>query len=319
MEKTTVIIGAGISGLLVARDLVARGRNVMVFDKSRGVGGRMSTKRIGNAVFDQGAQFFTTRDEQFEAMVTSWSQCGVVERWAGGDDERWVARPSMTGLAKALAADLPLKLNRKVQAVQFHDCGCWEIEVEGDGLYCAERLVLSCPVPQALAILDAGHVNLPPEVREGLDRCDYHPCLALMLVLDGASTLPDAGMFFEKGPLRWVADNVKKGVAQGAKAAITLHLNREVSAEYYGASEEEIWLLVREAVEPFLGTAGIASRTLHRWRFSEPKTLYSKRCEWVPEMNLGFCGDVFGGPRVEGAAISGMALARQIVSSFKPL
>ena len=317
MEKTTVIIGAGISGLLVARELVARGRKVMVFDKSRGVGGRMSTKRVGDAVFDQGAQFFTTRDEQFEAMVTSWSRCGVVERWAGGDDERWVARPSMTGLAKALAADVPVKLSQKVQAIQFHDCGCWEIEMEGEGLYCAERIVLSCPVPQALAILDAGHAKLPGDVREGLERCDYHPCLALMLVLDRESLLPAEGMVFASGPIRWAADNVKKGIAQGAKAALTLHLNREVSAEFYSASEEEVWQLVRGTVEPLLGDATLSSKTLHRWRFSEPKTLYGKRCEWVPAMNLGFCGDVFGGPRVEGAAISGMALARQIVSSFE--
>jgi len=317
MDKTTVIIGAGLSGLLVARELLARGRKVMVLDKSRGVGGRMSTKRVGNAVFDQGAQFFTTRDEQFEAMVTSWSEGGFVERWAGGDRERWVARPSMTGLAKALAKDVPVMLGQKVQSIQFHDCGCWEIEVEGEGLLCAERMVMSSPVPQSLAILDAGHVKLPADVRVGLDRCAYHPCLALMLVLDRPSDLSPEGLKLTEGPVRWVADNVKKGVAQGAPAALTVHLEQGFSEEHYSDSEEEIWALVEGSLRPILGDAVVDSRRLHRWKFSEPKTLHRKRCEWVPEMNLGFCGDGFGGPRVEGAAISGMALARQIIASFE--
>jgi renalase len=318
MDKTTVIIGAGLSGMLVARELLARGRKVLVLDKSRGVGGRMATKRIGNAVFDQGAQFFTTRDEQFEAMVTSWAKCGVVERWAGGEDDRWVARPSMTGLAKALAADVPVTLSQKVQSAQFHEsCGCWEIEVEGEGLYCADRIVFSSPVPQSLAILDAGHVKLPGAVRADLERCDYYPCLALMVVLDRPSDLAAEGVVMTEGPIRWVVDNVKKGIAQAAPAALTLHLNREFSAQHYGATEDEIWALVGEALRPIMGGAEVSSRRLHRWRFSEPKTLHRKRCEWVEEMNLGFCGDVFGGPRVEGAAISGMALARRIITSFE--
>ena len=317
MDKTTVIIGAGISGLLVARELVARGTKVIVMDKSRGVGGRMSTKRIGNAVFDQGAQFFTTRDEQFEAMVTGWSKCGVVERWDGGDEARWVARPSMTGLAKALAADIPVTLSHKVQSIQFHDCGCWEIEVEGEGLHCAERVVMSSPVPQSLAILDAGHVKLPAAIRADLELCDYHPCLAFMLVLDRPSELAAEGLAMAEGPVRWVADNVKKGLAQGAPAALTVHLNRDFSTEHYGDSEEDVWELIADTLKPILGDAVVSSKRLHRWKFSEPKTLHRKRCEWVPEMNLGFCGDVFGGPRVEGAAVSGMALARQIISSFE--
>lgn len=316
MKNTTLIIGAGISGLLVARELMSRGTKVVVFEKGRGVGGRMSTKRVGNAVFDQGAQFFTTRDEQFEALVAGWSNCGVIEQWAGGEEDRWVARPSMTGLAKALAADVPVKLGQKVQSLQFHDCGCWEIEVEGEGLHCAERVVLSSPVPQSLAMLDAGHVKLPAGVREGLENCSYHPCLALMLVLDRPSELRAEGEVFEEGPVRWVADNVKKGIAQGAPAALTVHLSRSFSLKYYGASEDEIWGLIEGHLSSVVGDAKVSSMRLHRWRYSEPKTLHRKRCEWVDEMNLGFCGDVFGGPRVEGAAISGMALARQIVGCF---
>ena len=317
MNRTTVIIGAGISGLLLARELKARGARVEVLEKSRGVGGRMSTKRVADAVFDQGAQFFTVRDEYFEALVESWGHCGAIARWPSPDSNRWVARPSMTGLAKALAKCVPVRLKHKVRSVRRHDCGCWEIDVEGEELIRAERLVLSSPVPQSLALLDAGNVRLPEDVRTKLDLCDYHPCIALMLVLDRPGNIPPEGVECDEGPIRWVVDNVAKGIAQGAKAAITVHLSREFSAEHYADSEVELFERLLPALRPLLGEALVETRALHRWRYSEPRTVYPQRCLWLSDLNLGFCGDGFGGPRVEGAAVSGLALAREIAHTLQ--
>lgn len=58
-----VIVGAGLSGLVAARSLAASGHDVSVLDKGRGVGGRLATRRIGDAVLDHGAQFFTVRTD----------------------------------------------------------------------------------------------------------------------------------------------------------------------------------------------------------------------------------------------------------------
>ncbi|WP_221032523.1 NAD(P)/FAD-dependent oxidoreductase [Actomonas aquatica] len=317
MRNRTIVIGAGISGLLFAREMKSRGANVQVLEKSRGVGGRMSTKRIGDAVFDQGAQFFNVRDEYFEALVECWGRHGAMARWGGEDSNRWVARPSMTGLAKALAKCLPVRMRHKVSSLKRHDCGCWEIDVEGEGMLHADRLILSSPVPQSLALLDAGGVMLPTGVREDLERCDYYPCLALMLVLDRPSNVPENGLELTDGPIRWVVDNVSKGIKQGAKAAITVHLDRSFSEDHYGDSEAEVFEQVLPALRPLLGDALVESRALHRWRFSEPRTQHRQRCVWLPELGLGFCGDAFGGPRVEGAAISGLALARTIAASLE--
>ena len=65
MNETIAVVGAGLSGLLVARALQARGGKVVVLEKSRGLGGRLTTKRVGEAVFDTGAQYFTAKSERF--------------------------------------------------------------------------------------------------------------------------------------------------------------------------------------------------------------------------------------------------------------
>ena len=73
------VIGAGISGLMCARTLLDHGIDVTVFEKGRGVGGRMATRRTDDGLqFDHGAQYFTVRDERFERYVDSWLQDGIV-------------------------------------------------------------------------------------------------------------------------------------------------------------------------------------------------------------------------------------------------
>ena len=69
-------------GLVAARELKEAGRDVIVLDKSRGVGGRMATRRIGDAVLDHGAQFITSHGGEFQRLVTEWLTDGVAREWA---------------------------------------------------------------------------------------------------------------------------------------------------------------------------------------------------------------------------------------------
>lgn len=310
MNKTIAVVGAGISGLLLARDLQSRGADVAVLEKSRGVGGRLATKRVGPAVFDQGAQFFTVRDERFASVVAAWRSEGVATTWPGRETERVIGATGMTALPKEVAAALTVQREHRVTRAVRHACGCWELEIENHGMLRAERLVLTAPVPQSLALLEPG--QLPPPVHEALSRLTYHPCLALLVVLEGPSAVPAEGFAPVGGSIRWVADNTRKGISPGVAGALTVHTTPAFAAEHYGASVEEVTERLRAELAPFLGGSSIVSTTLHRWKFSEPKAAHPEPFVWLPELALGFCGDSFGGPRVEGAAVSGLALAGRI-------
>lgn len=316
MNNTTVIIGAGISGLVLAQRLVAAEALVVVLEKSRGYGGRMATKRVGESVFDQGAQYFTVRDPAFAALAEVWRERGLVKNWPDSPHRRLVGAPSMTAVPKALAEGLEILREHKVTAARRHECGCWELDVENHGIVRAERLLFTCPVPQALAVLKAGEVDLPEDTAGALGALQYHPCLALLVTLAGPSAVPAEGLALENGPVRWIADNVKKGLAQNAPAAVTIHASAGFAAENYGLPEADVAARLLPAVEKWLG-APVVSATLHRWKFSEPKTTHAERCVWLPELTLGFAGDAFGGPKVEGAVLSGLALAEKVRATLQ--
>lgn len=312
MKKQTVVVGAGIAGLLLARELKARGEDVIVVEKSRGLGGRLATKRVGEAVFDQGAQYFTAKSARFAALVAEWQAHGVVENWPGASAHRFIAKPSMNALGKFLAEGLEVRREWKVLAAR-REGDEWVLAVENQPELRAGQLALTAPLPQSLALLKAGGVALPQALALGLAELKYHPCLALLVTLIGPSAVPAEGVVLDAGPVRWLADNVKKGISPGAAGAVTVHLRPEFAAEHYATTETELAALVLPGIARWLG-AEVSGVTLHRWKFSEPITTYADSCVWWPELGLGFAGDALGGPRVEGAAISGLALADKITA-----
>ena len=83
IHKRVAIIGAGIAGLSCAQELQGHGFSVTIFDKSKGVGGRMSHRYFGDWEADHGAQYFTARDPVFQQEVAQWVQAGVAKPWAG--------------------------------------------------------------------------------------------------------------------------------------------------------------------------------------------------------------------------------------------
>jgi predicted NAD/FAD-dependent oxidoreductase len=72
------IVGAGLAGLIAGRAIAEAGHDVVLWDKGRSPGGRLATRRIGDARLDHGAQFFTVRTDEFARHVAAWEADGIV-------------------------------------------------------------------------------------------------------------------------------------------------------------------------------------------------------------------------------------------------
>jgi predicted NAD/FAD-dependent oxidoreductase len=323
MEQTSVVvIGAGIAGLLAANTLRQQGHAVIVLDKGSQVGGRMATRREGTAVWDHGAQFFTTRNAAFRDLVQGWEKEGVASLWCLGFPEvgnpirfdghaRYRGTTGMNAIPKYLAQSLDVRLEQTVTEVSHHD-GEWQVSTESGSVLQARGVILTPPVPQALALLDRGHVLLPESDRMALAAITYNPCIALLVELARPGTIPDPGAIRLGGePLYWLADNSRKGISPLTPTA-TLHAGPEYSKSRWDAVDTSIVKELLDAAMPWIQPR--QDRFLiKRWRYSQPVQTHPTSCFWVAALpGLVLAGDAFAGPRVEGAALSGLAAARQL-------
>ena len=139
----------------------------------------------------------------------------------------------------------------------------------------------------------------------------YDSCIAVMAKLEGPSRIPSpGGIWFSGEPVAWLADNTQKGICAeaGAGSSITLHAGPNFSREYWDETARAVGFLLQEAA-PWLGTSVKHFQT-HRWRFAKPNRIHPDPVLSVYcPAPLVFAGDAFGGPRVEGATLSGLAAA----------
>ena len=320
-----LIVGAGMAGLMAADVLKRQGLGVTVVDKGRSVGGRLATRRIGPGLADHGAQFFTVRSSEFRALVDGWLADGLIYRWSTGWTDgslspatpdghpRYAVRGGMNALAKHLARGLDTQVDVRLVRVERDGDG-WRCKDQNGQTYISQALVLTPPVPQSLALLDAGGIQLAAEDRAALERVEYAPCVAGLFWLDGQVRLPEPGAVQSPdSAISWMADNQRKGISPEA-TILTVHAGPALSRQLFQASEREGLATLQAGLKPYLDQkARIVEAQLKRWRYAMPTELYPERCLMARGLPaLVFAGDAFGEPRVEGAALSGLFAGQSI-------
>lgn len=318
----TLIVGAGISGLMAGKVLSQAGINNLVLEKSRGVGGRMATRYFKGGVFDHGAQFFTVRDGEFQKWVAGWQEGDAVQEWFGHESKeaashpderhpRFIGTKGMTSVPKELAKGLRIHTNTQVNSISRAD-DLWVAHTNRGDDYHATQLILSTPVPQSLSLLEAGGVSIPKYAYEALLGIDYQPCIAMLVLLVGPSEIPSpGGKKFDDSDIQWLGDNSQKGISPDL-SAVTIHASVDFSRKNFTMAPEEIAHLLIGAASDWLGQE-VLDWQIHKWRYSQPIATYKERFLELPALSgLYLVGDAFGGARVEGAALSGIEAAAHI-------
>ena len=317
------IIGAGVTGLATASRLSPR--NYRIFEKSRGPGGRLASKRMDAVRADIGAQFFTVRDHRFQVAVESAVAAGFVTQWkpnmgtfqdhqpiASPDHQaRFVGHPYMNSLGRFLSQDIEIQTESRVQMVEPNG-DLFRLILPSQEPLTADCVLVTAPVDQMVAMLQHFDVEQLGS-RFAMDPT-WTTVLSVEEPLRGSAGEPFDALFGGDHPLfDFIAvENSKPGRQSNY---IVVHATPEWSTQHLESDPAEISELIREAFsETFQVTT--QARLSHRWRYARPinPKFTAQKGIYQVSPNLWVAGDYLAGGRVEGAYLSGLEAAERILA-----
>lgn len=292
------IVGAGMAGLAAADALVHEGASVTVYDKSRGLGGRLATRRAGPWRIDHGAPWVDARYAAFGAHLRRAEAAGHAAEAAPG---RMIGLPTMSGLVAPLANGAAVHHEVEIATVRIAS-GHVELKDTDDRAHGPfARAIVAIPAPQAARVVDLPGTSVLREVRMVpvwtllAAWRDGTPATARDDVVDLA--VPMAGR-----PGR-----------EDQAGAVALHADPDWSAENLehdkaAMAERLLARIAPDGPDPDYVAA-------HRWRFARAATPLGDPYLALADGLVLLGGDWALGDRAEHAWLSGRAMAGGILGT----
>lgn len=322
--SSIAVIGAGLAGLVVARRL-EQSNDVVLFEKSRGFGGRMGTRRAGAFEFDHGAQFFTAQTQVFQKFLESLIEAGVVADWPArfvelrrdqvAESRQWsddyphyVGSPGMNAIGKALASGLDVRLDTAVTSLT-RKRERWQLAGDGEHpLGEFDWVIVTAPAAQAANLLASTPIAIAAE------RVRMQACYALLLGFDEAVDLPWQAALVRDADISWISVNSSKP-GRPAVPSLVVHSTNAWADDH---ADDDIEAVQRHLVDEFRAVTGVDAASaafvdVHRWRYANVDRQDGDLYALDPDRQLAACGDWFVRGRVEGAFSSADALAQRLL------
>jgi renalase len=327
--KKIAIIGAGLSGLSAAY-LLKNYAEITVFEKARGVSGRMSTRRSEPYFFDHGAQYFTARTKAFQDFIAPLINQGIIERWNpsyvkfdgnkiierknwGEEEPRYVGTPGMSEISKFLAKELNVKINKKIISINYK--GKWQlVDNQGTEYSGFDWVICSAPSLQTVELMPKSFLYY-----NDIKNIQMSPCFALMLGFKQDIPLKFNAAHVINSELSWIAVNNHKP-KRLKDFTLIIHSSKEYAEEHINDSNEEVMQdLILETSRIIGCDVSLADyKIVHRWLYANNyKKDHINNIIYIDQKNqLASCGDWCLNGRVEGAFTSAYNLALKIKESI---
>ncbi len=310
------IIGAGMAGLTLAAIMAAHGHAPVIFEKSRGAGGRMSTRRAPAHEFDHGAPFFRVTSPEFASFLAPYIEASVLMPWpmrpleGEAPPEIWVGVPGMNGLCKHLSRNLDMRTEHEIARLnepgRLHD-------KTGRDLGAFDWVISTAPAPQTINLLGA---LCPALAAQHAIR--MRGCYSLMIGFDDAPAPPWEHAMFDDEIIASVCVNSAKPGRPADRLALVVYSTADwadANLDEEAAAMQPL-LARRAAVLTGLPVERADHVSIHRWRYATTAVPADRPFFLSPETRVGACGDWCGVGGVEAAFTSGAALAHALLHEF---
>ena len=310
------VVGAGLAGLGAARTLVAAGHEVVVVEKSRGLGGRLASRRVGALVMDHGSPALSAPPgSALREAIDALADPDV------GEGPEGLTHPAgATRIPKALAEGLDVRRGVRLAALREHSSGLELGDEQGNTHGVVDAVVVTAPAPQAADLLARS-----PEAGARVDALrglGYAPAVIVLL-----GVAPIAGAWDvvrpEGGPVAEVRRETGKGrpAADGAEGLVA-RLGDAASRELLDASDEAVLDAALPALADAVGPAAAHPPWVQvkRWRFAVPRGHLDDAVVNPPGARVVVAGDTvtgaaFGGSDHHRVYASGVAAALRVAAA----
>lgn len=317
------VIGAGIAGLNLARHL-SDVAEIVVFEKSDKLGGRMATHQSNGFNFDHGAQFFTAKTPAFKSFVKELELQAVAAQWHARfvelepsnlesqrtwDSEfpHYVGTPAMNSIGQYLAKNLDVRFNQLITGIKKIQSS-WFLETIDSAYGPFDWVLMTIPANQAYDIL--------PEIfypKMHIQEIAMQPCFALMLGYDMPKSFDWDAAFVSKSILSWVSINSSKPNREEHLTIVAMSKN-EWAYENFERQESnvaaEMLAELERISEKKLDDA--AYLKLKKWKYANAfrKDVPLELIDYASQ--LACCGDWCISGRVESAFMSSLQVANKL-------
>ncbi|MGI0479860.1 NAD(P)/FAD-dependent oxidoreductase [Geminocystis sp. CENA526] len=317
MTIKVAVIGAGLSGLTCAKQLQNQGFSVDIFDKGRGVGGRMSSRRTSWGYIDHGTQYFTAKSSLFQAFLRDYDSLisvweGKFARWRGGEltfispeNCRYVPSIAMNNLCK----NMGLEVRLQTRIIRLEKSTSWTLIDENAQKYSEyDYVIVTAPPSQTYDLLKS-HTN----IASSIEPIKMYPCFSLMIIPDTKLNLPFDGVELQHPILGWVAVNDSKPL-RGEKGAMVMQSNFTWAEDNLDENRDILTEIMKQNTEDIfkIKLTNNIYESLHLWRYAIPVRSNEKGYYLDEDNRIGVCGDWCLNGKVESAFLSGYYLAQKL-------
>lgn len=337
-NHSVAIIGAGIAGLACGQVLANSNVSVTLFDKARGPGGRMSSKRRPNATLDLGAQAFSVRDGDFQSAVDKWLSIGCIAPWptstyqasssgwhAHNDDQRrYTGAPRMSALTRYLSdtlTSLPnvtLMTNMPIASLKQTAAGWVLLARDNTAHGPFDRVVISAPPPQTQLLVAPWDTALAAACKKRKQRA----CWAAWAIFEEPlPAIPGVASDWQMARVAHPALNIvsrnqtKPGrTDQLESVSLLAHLDWSEShlEQSADAIAEQLLAALKSLFPASVALPSLIEMGAHRWRYAQPANICKDTYLYIAS-GLALCGDSFREGRVEDAWLSGHRLGEALI------
>jgi renalase len=332
------IVGAGLAGLVCAQALQQQGYKVAVVEKSRGLGGRLATRRLPQGFADHGVRYLEAQGDFSQQLIQVLLAQNVIQPWMAEvhlwnpdgtlpdiSTQRYASLNGITAAAKFLAKGLQIFRGQRVQSVAFDRT--WDLALEPvDEVIpnvSAKNLVMAIPAPQAVMLLESLS-GLSDEFLAKIRSLTFDPCLTAIATYPSSLQLPTwkALVSTQDPAIAWVCFENSKS-ANASYPVLTVQSNATFAEQNFEAEDlQAIGHQLLAYVATLIKLPPPDLLQVHRWRYAFARNPLSETCLSADSLPLVCAGDWCGGRSIESALRSGLAAAAvisQSESSFSEL